>query len=147
MRRLALLSMVLLVLVAACGGETEPVEVSGNTGGFSESGDSFSEEGLTYTGNWTDVSDERLQGQNEAVTFCKWISEGERSAECEGTFEIMNDGGTWEGAFTGTSLGGVHNIQGTLLGTGGYEGLQFTYQLEGVGFPWTITGTIEPVDS
>ena len=33
-----------------------------------------------------------------------------------------------------------------VLGTGDYEGLQYTYHMEGVehAYPWSISGTIEP---
>jgi hypothetical protein len=147
MRRLVLLSAILLVLLAACGSGIEPVEVTGSTGIQMESGSAFTEEGRTYRGEWTDITDERLKGEEVAVVFCEMVSEEENSAECEGTQEVVNDGGAWEGNFTGTSIDGLHEIDGTLIGTGDYEGLQFSYHLEGVEFPWDITGTIEPVES
>lgn len=147
MKRLVLLTTVLLLVLVACGDETETVEVSGSTGSVTVSGDSLSDEGEVVTGEWTDVSDDRLKGENKAVIFCEMRPDEEEAADCEGTTEIVNDGGTWEGTFTGTSINNNHDIRGTLTGTGDYEGLQFTYRLEGTEYPWTITGTIEPAES
>ncbi len=144
--RILLLSTILLLLSAGCSSEPEVAEVSGSTGTATESGSVFSEEGKTYLADWIDVSDDRVKGETEAIVFCEVISEEEEAAECEGTFMIVNDGGTWEGRYSGTTIQNVHDFQGTLIGTGDYEGLQFTYRLQGTEFPWDITGTIQPVN-
>jgi hypothetical protein len=169
MRRLALLSTVLLALFAACGSEAEPVAVTGVIQGDAEtvsgefsgepiegSGESWtSARDVVYRGVFADMSDDRVNGEIEHVMDMDLTEEGDRfiASLTITSMSITNDGGTWEGTGEGTSAWTenglhVHNINYTLIGTGDYEGLQFTYNVEDQGdYPWDITGTIEPVES
>ena len=101
------------------------------------------------------LSDDRVNGDFEALMDIDIYVEGDRTAGLMNMtgVTITNDGGTWEGTGVGTTswtasqLGHRHHFHFTLLGTGDYEDLQFRYHVEGIDFPWTVTGTIEPVDS
>ncbi len=53
-------------------------------------------------------------------------------------FELANEGGTWAGT-SGAVGGGLY--RGSGLGSGGYEGLQYTYE----GRLPTFTVTVEPI--
>lgn len=163
MRRLALISTVLLVLLVACE-QTEPVEVTGTlyssvVGPYEEvsgpvmwgSGERGSVlRGQVYSGTW-DTSDERLSGEGESVVNCDMSEsgDGEYVGECWGTITINNDGGSWEGTFEGTSSwtrsdpGHFHDMDVVLTGSGDYEGLQYVGNFTGVNPPWEMTGTIE----
>ena len=60
-----------------------------------------------------------------------------------GTLELVNDGGTWVGDWTGEITASKnHIIDAVLVGTGEYEGLEYEVHWEGVGDPWTVVGTI-----
>jgi hypothetical protein len=167
MKRLALLSAVLIVLLAACGSQMEPVDVTGLVQSpaivkgelsgepIEGSGESWTiQRGSLYTGAW-ETSDERLSGDDETVVNCDLSqpSSGEEKyvAECWGTTTLTNDGGTWEGTFQGTSSWSssepehVHDMETVFVGTGDHEGLQFVGTYGGVDFPWELTGTVEPV--
>ncbi|MDJ0925423.1 MAG: SGNH/GDSL hydrolase family protein [Acidimicrobiia bacterium] len=99
------------------------------------------------------LSDDRVNGDYEALMDVDIFVESHRSTGLitMPRVTITNDGGTWEGTAVGVSTWTTsepehrHYIHHTLLGTGNYEGLQFTYLLEGIDYPWTVTGTIEPV--
>ena len=101
------------------------------------------------------LSDDRVNGDYEGLMDFDLFVDGDRSTGLitMPRVTITNDGGTWEGTAVGISTWTTsepehrHYIHHTLLGTGDYEGLQFTYLLEGVDYPWTVTGTIEPVSS
>lgn len=169
MKRLALPTTVLLVLLAACGGGPEPVEVTGSMPGPAEEvpGESGGEpiegsgldwstvRGETYRAAFTDLSDQRVNGDLETVMDIDISVDGDRTTAMLTitSISITNGGGTWEGSGQGTSTwtktepAHLHTIDFTLIGTGDYEGLQFTYQVEGVNYPWELTGTIEPVKS
>jgi hypothetical protein len=168
MRRLALVSIVLLILLYSCGGEAEPVEVTGSSGQLTEeipgeltgeplgTGESWSTmRGTVYRGVFNDLTDDRVNGDFEHVMDIDLTVDGDRTTgEIRVTnMTITNDGGTWEGTGQGTTTwtttepGHFHNIDYTLVGTGDYEGLQFTYHTEGIDYPWELTGTIEPVES
>ncbi len=101
------------------------------------------------------LSDDRVNGDLEALMDIDIFVEGYRTTGLISMprVTITNDGGTWEGTATGVTTWTTteplhrHYIHFTLLGTGDYEGLRFTYLLEGINYPWTVNGTIEPVDS
>ncbi len=101
------------------------------------------------------LSDDRVNGDYEGLMEIDIFVDGDRSTGLitMPQVTITNDGGTWEGTATGVSTWTTsepehrHYIHHTLFGTGEYAGLQFTYVLEGTDYPWTVTGTIEPVDS
>jgi hypothetical protein len=121
--------------------------VFGTSPSYTEQGDSLSEEGLIYTGNWTDVSDSRLMGTENAVLFCEAIPEEDEVFECTARVEIVNESGTWVGTATGSSDRGLRDFRGTLVGTGDYAGLRLNRRLQGTDLPWTMSGTIEPLDA
>lgn len=108
-----------------------------------------------YLGVFDDMTDDRVNGDFEQVMDIDLTLEGDRTTgEITVTsMTISNDGGTWEGTgegtttWTGTESRHAHNIGYTLIGTGNYDGLQFTFQMEGIDYPWELTGTIEPVES
>jgi hypothetical protein len=108
--------------------------------------------GLVYRGTLA-LSDERVSGQYETTVNVDLELHVETVVGyIWGTATITNDRGTWEGSVTGTtsypkgSSVHTHELHQILLGTGEYEGLQFIELLEGTDYPWTITGSIEPVD-
>lgn len=156
------------LLLAACSSSSEVVEVTGSTGMCVTVDTSFSGEPLAGTslpGRIIDaavecpdseMSDPRLSGTLRSDFRCEYSdSDGVIVADCGSDSVVTNDGGTWRedgGTFTitGTDIGvqGTVLQEGTRIGTGEYEGLHFTYRIEGVEhtYPWTITGTIEPAD-
>jgi hypothetical protein len=135
MKRLALLSTVLLVLLAACGSEAEPVAVTGVIQGDAETvsgefsgepiegaGESWtSARDVVYRGVFADMSDDRVNGEIEHVMDMDLTAEGDRfiASLTITSMSITNDGGTWEGTGEGTSAWTenglhVHNINYTL---------------------------------
>ncbi|MDJ0665036.1 MAG: hypothetical protein QNJ75_10765 [Acidimicrobiia bacterium] len=100
------------------------------------------------------LSDDRVNGDYEGLMEIEIFVDGDRSTGLitMPRVTITNDGGTWEGTATGVSTWTTsepehrHYIHHTLLGTGDYEGLQFKYLLQGIDYPWTVTGVIERVD-
>ena len=98
-----------------------------------------------------ETSDDRVSGIAETYIVCEFTEDGDVTVgDCAGPSTVTNDGGTWEGTCEGTTTWSttepdhVHSIDCTYLGTGAYAGLRFREHLEGVDFPWTITGRIEP---
>jgi hypothetical protein len=100
-------------------------------------------------------TDPRLDGTFEEVINYDMRSDG--SADMWGTGTLTNDGGTWEGPWTGAigRNGGVHYVLQTFVGTGDYEGLVWKSQthLESgpeyaePDLPLSVSiGWIEPVD-
>jgi hypothetical protein len=167
MRRVGV-AVVALTLVSACSSDPESVEVTGETGYCQVASAEFSGEPLTGSnlpGRVVDVvvecpdgemSDDRLSGAVRTEFQCEYSNrDGQIVADCVSSSVVTNDGGSWredDGTFTitGTDVGvqGVVLQEGVRVGTGDYEGLQFTYRMEGVEhtYPWTVTGTIEPKD-
>ena len=146
------------LLPAACGGDdAEIVEVTGT----SSCVDVIDGTGVGVLTSFRDavydctmdLSDERLDSAGETINSCDITEDGETTlGECRGTSVLTNDGGTWEGTFTGTTTWSttnpahVHDMDFVFVGTGDYEGLQFVATMEGTGFPWNVTGQIEPID-
>jgi hypothetical protein len=68
----------------------------------------------------------------------------------DGTSVITNDGGTWQGTFTGTTTRSetepahVHHLDLVFIGTGDYDGLRFVAEMDGTDYPWDVTGQVEP---
>ena len=72
--------------------------------------------------------------------------EQEPPTPMDGTIASTNDDGTWEGNWVGQiTSDSNHIMEGVLIGSGNYEGLQYRVRWEGVTEPLTITGTIEPI--
>jgi hypothetical protein len=152
MRRLSILLLSLAVtIVVSCSNDgtatstVAAVEVSGSSGTPVESGgfDVF-EDGTS--------SDARLVGTYKLQIECDITEDGDTTiADCTGPNTLTNDGGTWDGACEGTSTwtstepDHVHVFDCTYLGSGDYAGLRFTQHMEGIDYPWSYTGTIEPV--
>ena len=147
------------LLPAACGGDdaVEIVQVTGTTscvdvedGIDTGVGNSFRDAVYDCT---MDLSDDRLDSAGETINSCDVTEDGETTlAECRGTSVLTNDGGTWEGTFSGTSTWSttnpahVHDMDFVFVGTGDYEGLQFVATMEGTDYPWNVTGQIGPID-
>lgn len=159
--------VMMLLVVAACGEEVQPVSVTGKMPAPAEEiegdhvgdpipgwGLPFSEiRGTVYRGTIVGMSDERANGELEHVMDIDMVDEGDRMVGyITAEVTITNDDGTWVGTGEGTTSftkedpAHRHLIEYTLLGTGDYDGLRYTYTLEGVDYPWDLTGTIEPVD-
>jgi hypothetical protein len=150
-------------LVAACGSTVTPTseptaaptatpaptapavaEVSGSTGTCGQDGD------YTVCDNGT-ASDERVVGTSRYATDCEMTVDGDTTvATCSFPITLTNAGGTWEGTMEGTSTWSVaapehvHVFDATYLGTGAYEGLRYVQHVEGLDYPWSFTGRIEP---
>ncbi len=102
----------------------------------------------------TTLSDDRVNGDFAAVMDLDFFAGDDRMTGLIGmtSVTITNSRGTWEGTAAGTTTWTtadpehMHNIHYTLLGTGDYEGLQFSFHTRGVDYPWTVTGTITAVE-
>lgn len=170
----ALVAALLALMLVACSGSPEPVEVTGVIGApdeevFGESvGERFTDgpcvgwqdyEGTVYRQRWSYgeesgvpwVSDQRVSGDYEHTMVVDVRDEGEGCvAYITATVTLTNDDGAWEGTFEGTSswqagdADHLHDIDYTLTGTGDYDGLQYTFNLSGLAYPWDLTGTISP---
>ncbi len=97
------------------------------------------------------VSDDRASGSNEVVVSCDFAVDGESTVgDCWGTTAKTNAGGVWDGTLMGTTTwstaepGHVHVMEIAFKGAGDYEGLEYASVVEGIDFPWTINGTIQP---
>lgn len=145
----------LTLMAAACGGagstpaasSAAPVAVTGSetctataspTGTPSASADPLQ--------GWMDcvdtASDARVSGQ--AKVF--WHYQQEPPTAMSGTYSLANDGGTWEGDWSGeVTADGNQVIDGLFIGGADYAGLQYRAHVEDTGDVITITGTIEPV--
>lgn len=150
-----LVALPALLLAAACGGsDDEVVEVTGTTscvdvvdGVSTGEGANFRDAVYECT---MDLTDERIEGVTETVNSCDFTEDGEVTlGECEGSSVITNDGGTWEGTFTGTTTWSetepahVHHIELVFIGTGDYDGLRFVAEMDGTNYPWAVTGQVE----
>jgi hypothetical protein len=161
MTRTALLTLsILLLAVTSCdaessdttvasattaAGNTSTVEVTGSTGTCDLPG-----EVLTCQ---VESSDDRTSGIAEVDVSCDLTEDGDTTlGVCSGPATITNDGGTWEGMCDGTTTWSasapahVHDFECTYVGFGAYAGLRYVEHLEGVDYPWTITGLIETVE-
>lgn len=130
-------------------GQDSPI--NGTTRVPVESGSVWDPGGLTGT-NELMMSDDRVSGATTQEIHCDrvWEYEDATSVDCRTTMTISNGGGAWEGVVIGTSSWTrdnplhVHHMSGTLVGTGGYEGLRFVMRMDGSDYPWSVAGTIEP---
>ena len=163
-RRVALIRLTMAMaatalLPTACGGDdaAEIVEVTGTTNCVDvkdgvDTGDGSGFRDAVYECTM-DLSDERLDSAGETINSCDITEDGETTlAECRGTTVLTNEGGTWEGTFSGTSTWSttnpahVHDMDFVFVGTGDYDGLQFVATMEGTDYPWNVAGQIEPID-
>ena len=163
-RRVALIRLTMAMaatalLPTACGGDdaAEIVGVTGTTNCVDvkngvDTGDGSGFRDAVYECTM-DLSDERLDSAGETINSCDITEDGETTlAECRGTTVLTNEGGTWEGTFSGTSTWSttnpehVHDMDFVFVGTGDYDGLQFVATMEGTDYPWNVAGQIEPID-
>jgi hypothetical protein len=114
-------------------GDFEPVEVTG----------------ISDCSEWPrcteTMSDPRVSGEG-FVEVEKW---DQTTGELVGTYEIVNDGGSWKGTFAGIDDGASEAwAEAVMIGADDYEGLQYRYLIE-FGASETgdhlMTGTIESV--
>lgn len=153
----------LLLAVAGCAGDSYPIEVTGSTGQCRESGTMWSGDPIagalpgtvlerTVTCEEVTASDERVAGEFESSLRCVFAPQGERVVgDCVMATTVTNEGGTWhddDGVVTITIADGApaEIVQdGVRVGGGEYEGLSFTYHVEGTaeGYPWEMSGTID----
>ena len=100
------------------------------------------------------VSDKRVAGDYEYLASVDFQEEGDICVgHFSGTENMANNNGSWEGTVEGTMTWEgptgyyrvVYDLTGTLLGSGDYDGLKYTYNLTGTDHPWDLTGTISPV--
>jgi hypothetical protein len=170
-RRTAALGLTLpaLLLSAACGGGdggADVVEATGNTGMCTESGTTWTGDapagsavpGLvlerTLTCPSVTMSDDRVSGSLVNEFRCDFALQGGTTiGECVQNSAITNEGGTWEetdAPFTITLTSGEPTAvvqEGIKNGTGDYTGLRWVYRVDGgADYPWSIEGTIEPLD-
>ena len=144
------------MLASACAGSADQtVEVTGTTSCVdvvdgTDTGDGMNFRDAVYECTM-DLTDERLLGVTETVNSCDFSEDGETTlGECHGTSVVTNDGGTWEGTFTGTTTWStaapahVHHFDLVFIGTGDYEGLEFLAEMDGTDYPWDVTGQVEP---
>ena len=144
MRTLWFRLLVVVVLVGtatACGGDAQTVEVTGSeTCTTLDTGDDDLHEVYDCV---HESSDPRVSG---AVTAEVFLEQQPPGTAMWGTIVLTNDGGTWQGDWSGEiTPDGNHVIDGVLAGADDYDGLQYVLHVEGVSFPWDVTGTIEPV--
>ena len=144
-----------LLFAAACGGsDDQVVEVTGTSSCVDVVDGVRTGEGMSFRDAvyecTMDVTDERLLGITETVNSCDFSEDGETTlGECNGTSLVTNDGGTWEGTFTGTTTWSttepdhLHHMDLVFIGTGDYDGLRFVAEMDGYGYPWDVTGYIE----
>ena len=73
------------------------------------------------------MSDPRVSGEGRVAFEGDWQSNtSSTNYALWGEYSLTNDGGTWEGEWTGfVDLYGNHHIMSWLRGTGDYEGLSF----------------------
>jgi hypothetical protein len=154
----AMMAAVLALMLAACGGNDDDVtEVTGTSSCVDVVDGVRAGEGMNFRDAvyecTMDVTDERLVGVTETVNSCDFTEDGEVTlGECHGASVITNDGGTWDGTFTGTTTWSdtapahVHHIEFVFIGTGDYDGLRFVAEMDGTDYPWAVTGQIEPTD-
>lgn len=66
------------------------------------------------------------------------------SGTMHGTFQLVNDDGSWDGYFTGKIINGYASIKGIAHGNGGYEGLKGHWEYTGLimGGTLSISGYI-----
>lgn len=77
----------------------------------------------------SDSSDDRLDG-TLTLTFT-YAEDG----AWQGTVEMVNEGGSWSGTFSGTESNGVNTSHTEMVGGGGYEGLIYTGTSKGAPGP------------
>jgi hypothetical protein len=94
-------------------------------------------------------SDPRLSGEETIVSNANFkpapASEIGLAGHLWGTFHIENEGGTWNGTFTSEiTEAGEYFYRGIAQGSGGYEGLQGSWEAyrNGHSGPFTLNGWI-----
>jgi hypothetical protein len=122
------------------------VEVTGNTGTCAVT------DGLSICDNGT-YTDQRVSGRAWYSIECDFTEIGETTiGECSGSATRFTDGGTWEGICEGkitwstSNPDHVHVFDCTYWSTWDYKDLLYIEHLEGIDYPWSITGRIEPIE-
>ena len=146
MRPILVLVALLLVVTACSDSAADPVEVTGTEvcservispgepRPFTPSDGSFA-----FYECEDKTSDPRVSGVGDLTV----VMLNEPPTGMFGNFELVNDGGTWVGDWTGEiTQSQNHIMDAVLVGTGEYEGLEYEEHWEGVDQPLTITGTI-----
>ena len=130
------LAVVLMMVVTACSdGAAVPVEVTG-----SEVCTQIASDGLTRSYECVDQTSDPRVSRTANVTG---LLEHTPPTPMSGTIELVNEGGTWIGDWSGEITSARNHIfDAVLVGTGEYEGLEYEVRWEGMDYPWTITGTI-----
>ncbi len=131
---------------------TSPIDVTGTitcslTGGVSTRVGTVDQyRGVAIPCGMT-LTDARVSGLVSTVMDID--QQPDESAEIWGRSTITNTGGAWRGAWRGTVDAGYtfHHVAGVYIGSGGYAGLRFRYQLQGEGSVLAVTGTLERTDA
>jgi hypothetical protein len=87
-----------------------------------------------------EASDPRASGINTVVMNANWDSNW--TGPMQGTWHVVNEYGTWEGTWTGTSIAGGSSIRGVAHGTGELEGLKYSIHCDYVGDVGACSGQI-----
>ncbi len=100
-------------------------------------------------------TDPRVDGHGEVVVNCDFTEVATAGdgwkvvGQCWGPDTLTNEGGTWEGTFTGTTVWSsdapnhLHTMDMTYRGTGDYEGLQYAAHASGGdGGTWSVVGQV-----
>ena len=144
MRCMTLLIVLCLVavLVAACSSEeVEPIAVSGSAPCVDVP--VVGEERGRYECEER-IDDQRVSGASTVLLYD--VNLDTSPVEITGAWILANSGGGWEGDWTGViEDDGLHNLEGVMIGSGGYQGLVYRvkweyYDLTDI----TATGTIAP---
>ena len=94
-----------------------------------------------YDADWN-MDDDRLDG--EQVFTGEWDVNGLAGIN-RGTIRVVNDGGSWEGPWTGVGRPGSWQSLISLTGDGGYAGLSATIFAKS-GVSGSMEGAIHPTD-
>ncbi len=121
MLRLTAVAFALALPIAACSDEVEPVSVSGTEScrEVAPAGDELNRYMCLET-----LDDERVSGTSTVTVTV--VDYSVSPVVDEGTFTLVNDGGTWSGDWSGLiEDDGTHLIDGVMVGSGGYDGLVY----------------------
>ncbi len=140
--RLLALAWVLALPVSGCGdSEPEPVSVSGPAPCVEV--ELVGEESSRYESDEM-LDDPRVSGPS-VVTVTK-VDFSATPTETMGAWALENERGAWRGEWTGViENDGLHTAEGTMVGSGDYEGLVYRVRWEFYDLgDITARGTIEP---
>ena len=145
----ALLIVVCVAIIAACGSDSDSTEVE-STSDCSELR-SISE-GIYRSDCTVEADDARVAGTETQIIDLQYDEGTTESGSYTAIFETVNDDGSWAGTATGTFGDGGATSKAEMIGHGAYEGFTYTFDSgfddEGGGAGTAIrTGTIETADS